>query len=174
MKSLTAVANFQFPISNFQFPIRPASRLLHSAFYAAVACVLVAGCATVHSRPRPIGPFTRAVLLFYEMNKLSPYPDSVFPSDALSWLTLERGTPKTITVVCFDEKDRPIAFSRRPSQWTWTSSSNVHVQPMTDGPTARATLTDGDTGWLEVSVAGYIGNIRVVRQGYRKSQYSNP
>jgi hypothetical protein len=136
--------------------------------------MLVAGCATMRPRPRPIGPFTRAVLLFYEMDKINPDPDSVFPSDALSWLTLERGAPKTITVVCFDENDRQIAFSRRPSQWIWTSGSNVQIQPMTDGPTARVTLTDGDYGWLEVSTEGYIGNIRVVRQGYRKSPYSNP
>ena len=131
--------------------------------------IALLGCAA--ARPKvtnpEVGPFTRAVLLFYEFESLNPDPDSVQSSDALSWITLERGKPKTISVVPFDENDRWLSLDRRQSLWVWKSSDNVQVQRTTDGPTARVTMTGGDTGWLQVWSAGFGGDIKLLREGYR-------
>jgi len=143
---------------------------LTALYIMSLAAILVTtSCATARKkRVSAPGPFTRAVLLFYEFDKLNPDPDSVQSSDALSWLTLERGKPKTITLLAFDQDDRWMQLSRRPSIWTWKSSDNVEVQRTNDGPTARVTMTSGNTGWLQVSAMNYGGDIKVLREGYRQ------
>jgi len=124
----------------------------------AAAAALLTGCAPILRKPPKMDPFARAVLLIYDARK----GDSRV-SDALLWLDLETGKPRSVRLRAFDERDRPLDVN--PKQVTWSGTENLKIEPGAGSITVKVTLLGGGAGRLRATIGNHQGEIRVRKQG---------
>jgi hypothetical protein len=134
------------------------SRVLRPVLLAAL--ILLLGCASVGPRLPEVTPFKRAVLLVYAGDARQCRHKNV--AQSLVYLDLEPSQARTVTARAFDERDRPLSLDARSI--TWVASSNLRVEPKKGRATVRVTLLGGDSGDLEVQVAGHKGQLRVKKK----------
>lgn len=121
-----------------------------------VGLLLLAGCAGIGPRPPEITPFGRAALLVYAGDAHQCSRKSI--AEALLYLDLETGVPRTLTVRAFDERDHPLTVDAKDV--VWSASSNLRVEPDRGSATVHVTLVSGDSGELEVEVSGHRGTLK--------------
>lgn len=121
-----------------------------------VGAFALSGCAT-DTRLTRMTPFTRGVLLIYDGDAQQCARKSF--AEALLYLDLETGTPRTVTVRAFDDRDRPMSLD--PKLIEWSADLNVKVEPAQGSATVSVTLLGGDSGDLTVGAANHSGQLKI-------------
>jgi hypothetical protein len=102
-------------------------------------------------------PFTRGVLLIYDGDGSHSARKNV--AEALLYLELETGKPRTVTVRAFDDHDRPMNLD--PELIVWSTGINAKIVPEQGNATVQVTLLGGDSGDLMVAAANHTGQLKI-------------
>ena len=130
-------------------------RILTGSLLLGAIVLALAGCAG--NRLVKMTPFTRGVLLIYDGDSL--YCARKKAAEALLYLELETGKPRTVTVRAFDDHDRPMKLD--PKLITWSTDINVKVVPEQGSTTVQVTLLGGDSGDLTVAATNHTGQLKI-------------
>jgi hypothetical protein len=131
-------------------------QLLAGGLLLVSAAFILTGCAA-NGQLVQMTPFTRGVLLIYDGDGAHCARKSL--AESLLYLELETGTPRTVTVRAFNEKDRPMSLD--PKLIVWSTGINARIEPAQGSATVRVTLLGGDSGDLMVSAANHTGQLKI-------------
>jgi hypothetical protein len=131
-------------------------QILTGCLLLTLAALALTGCAA-DTRLIRMTPFTRGVLLIYDGGPQQCARKNV--AEALLYLELETGKPRTVTVRAFDDRDRPMGLDLKLI--VWSTGINAKIEPAQGSATVRVTLLGGDSGDIMVSAANHTGQLKI-------------
>jgi ABC-type glycerol-3-phosphate transport system substrate-binding protein len=131
-------------------------QVLTGCLLLGVVALALTGCAA-DTRLTRMTPFTRGVLLIYDGDGSHSARKNV--AEALLYLELETGKPRTVTVRAFDDHDRPMNLD--PELIVWSTGINAKIVPEQGNATVQVTLLGGDSGDLMVAAANHTGQLKI-------------